>query len=169
MSAVEVVKLVSKRSDVKLDEDDLKIIGVLQEEGHISFSRLGRTVGIPDSTVHDKVRRLVAEGIIKKFTIALDERALGFNVVVILGVDVGAKFYTNVSEKLIDMVEVLEVFGTTAEFDLMVKVQAKNLDELSRILDEIRAINGIDDIYIFSVLEVFKDQHMRPVRASITA
>jgi Lrp/AsnC family transcriptional regulator for asnA, asnC and gidA len=149
---------------VELDEDDLKILGVLQGEGDISFSRLGRTVSIPTSTVHDKVMRLISEGVIKKFTIIVDEKALGFNVVVLLGVETDAKFYKKVAEKLVDMVEVVEVYGTTAEFDLMIKVQATNRDELTKILDKIRAIDGIDDIYIFSVLEVFKDQHMRPIK-----
>lgn len=148
----------------ELDEDDLKILGVLQGEADISFSQLGHTVGIPTSTVHDKVKRLISEGVIKKFTIIVDERALGFNVVVLLGVETDAKFYKKVAEKLVDMVEVVEVYGTTAEFDLMIKVQATNRDELTKILDKIRAIDGIDDIYIFSVLEVFKDQHMRPIQ-----
>lgn len=158
------VKLMSTRSTVELDEDDLKILGVLQGEGDISFSRLGNTVGIPTSTVHDKVKRLISEGIIKKFTIIVDERALGLNVVVLLGVETNAKLYKKVAEKLVDMVEVVEVYGTTAEFDLMIKIQAKNRDELTKILDKVRAIDGIDDIYIFSVLEVFKDQHMRPIK-----
>ena len=154
----------SNRSTIELDEDDFKILGVLQGEGDISFSRLGRAVGIPTSTVHDKVKRLINEGVIKKFTIIIDERALGFNVVVLLGVETDAKFYKKVAEKLITMVEVVEVYGTTAEFDLMIKIQAINRDELTKILDKIRAIDGIDDIYIFSVLEVFKDQHMRPIK-----
>jgi DNA-binding Lrp family transcriptional regulator len=154
----------STRNSFELDEDDLKILRVLQEEGDISFSRLGRTLSIPTSTVHDKVKRLISEGVIKKFTVIVDERALGFNVVVLLGVETDAKFYKKVAEKLIDMVEVVEVYGTTAEFDLMIKIQAINRDELTKILDKIRAIDGIDDIYIFSVLEVFKDQHMRPIK-----
>lgn len=154
----------STRISEELDEDDLKILGVLQGEGDISFSRLGHAVGIPTSTVHDKVKRLISGGVIKKFTIIMDERALGFNVVVLLGVETNAKSYKKVAEKLIDMVEVVEVYGTTAEFDLMIKIQAINRDELTKILDNIRAIDGIDDIYIFSVLEVFKDQHMRPIK-----
>lgn len=158
-----ILKLMSTRSTPELDEDDFKILGVLQEEADISYSKLGTTVGIPTSTVHDKVKRLVSEGVIKKFTIIVDERALGFNVVVLLGVETDAKFYKKVAEKLVDMVEVVEVYGTTAEFDLMIKVQATNREELTKILDKIRAIDGIDDIYIFSVLEVFKDQHMRPI------
>jgi hypothetical protein len=46
----------------------------------------------------------------------------------------------------------------------MIKIQAINRDELTKILDKIRAIDGIDDIYIFSVLEIFKDQYMRPIK-----
>ena len=154
----------SVNSTVEIDEDDFKILRALQEEGDISFSRLGRTVGIPTSTVHDKVKRLISEGVIKKFTVLLDERALGFNVVVLLGVETDAKFYKSVAEKLVEMVEVVEVYGTTAEFDLMIKIQATNRDELTKILGNVRMIDGIDDIYIFSVLEVFKDQHVRPIK-----
>jgi DNA-binding Lrp family transcriptional regulator len=151
-------------SNVELDEVDKKILSTLQEDGRISYSRLGKLLGIPTSTAHDKVQRLVSEGIIEKFSVLLDESALGLNVVVIVGVETDAKFYNKVAEALSKIVEIVEVYGTTAQFDLMIKIQTRNRVELTQTLNKIRGIDGIDDIFVFSVLESFKDEHMRPLR-----
>jgi DNA-binding Lrp family transcriptional regulator len=151
-------------STAELDEIDIRILGTLQEDGRISYSSLGKKLGIPTSTAHDKVQRLVSEGIIEKFSVILDERALGLNVVVIVGVETNAKFYNKVAETLSKIVEIVEVYGTTAQFDLMIKIQTRNRVELTQTLNKIRGIDGIDDIFVFSVLESFKDEHMRPLK-----
>ena len=149
--------------NVELDEDDIKILSALQENGRISYSDLGKLIQIPTSTAHDKVKRLIDEGVIEKFTVFLDDRIVGLNIVVIVGVETNAKLYKSVAEALAKIIEVVEVYGTTAQFDLMIKIQAQNRGELTQILDKVRAIDGIDDIFVFSVLEVFKDEHMRPL------
>ena len=93
----------------------------------------------------------------------MDDHIVGFNIVVIVGVETNAKLYKSVAEALCKIIEVVEVYGTTAQFDLMIKIQAQNRGELTHILNKVRAIDGIDDIFVFSVLEVFKDEHMRPL------
>ena len=136
---------------------------MLQEDGRISYATLGRRLNIPLSTVHDKVRRLTEDGVIKSVAAILDEKAVGFNSTVVMGVETGAKHYVSVADVLRGFDEVVEVYGTTAEFDLMVKIQAKNREEMREIINRIRSLDGVDDIYVFSVLEVFKDVPMRPV------
>jgi Lrp/AsnC family transcriptional regulator for asnA, asnC and gidA len=146
-----------------LDADDVMILKALQEDGRIGYAKISRKNGIPTSTVHDKVKRMLKIGIIKKFTVLLNERSLGIENVAILGVETTAKYYRKVAESLSQINEVAEVYGTTAEFDLMIKVQATSRDELSSILSKVRAIEGVDNIYIYSVLEVFKDEHIIPI------
>ncbi len=150
--------------EIELDNDDVKILAALQDDGRISYADLSRLTEIPTSTIHDKIKRLTKEGVIKKFTVLLDEHTVGVNLIVIVGVETDSKFYKKVADVLSSIYEVVEVYGTTAEFDLMIKIQTRNREELNRVLNQIRGIDGIDDTYVFSVLEVFKDEHMRPLR-----
>jgi len=147
----------------KLDKDDLAIINELQMDGRASYSKLSKKIGMPSSTIHDKVKRLISNGVIKGYTIIIDKEKVGLNSVAIIGVETGAKQFKDVAKSLCEIREIAEVYGTTAEFDLMVKVYAPSRDELSNVLNQIRSLDGIDDIYVSSILEVFKEEPTLPL------
>ena len=52
---------------MKIDELDLKILQNLQDEGRMSFRKLGRKLDVPHTTIFTRVERLKKKGIIKKF------------------------------------------------------------------------------------------------------
>ncbi|MFQ6053467.1 MAG: Lrp/AsnC family transcriptional regulator [Candidatus Bathyarchaeia archaeon] len=147
-----------------LDEEDFMILRALQREGRISYAELSRRTGIPDSTVHDKIERLVARGVIRKFAAILNGEKVGVDTAAIIGLETGAKLYHAVAKALCEVEEVVEVYGTTAEFDLMIKIRTSTRDELSRLLNRIRRIDGVDDIYVSSILETFKEEPTLPLR-----
>jgi len=150
-----------------LDKEELTILEELQEDGRISYAELARKTGIPDSTIYDKTQRLISGGIIKGFTAILNDEKIGFTSTAIIGVETGARLYHEVANKLCEIEEVVEVYGTTAEFDLMIKVRALSRIELSVILRKIRSIDGVDDIYVSSILEVFKEVYTLPLKTLI--
>ena len=150
----------------KLDEEDFIIISELQKEGRISYAELSRRTGIPGSTLHDRVGRLVSKGVIKKFVAILDGVKVGVDAAAIIGLETGAQLYSSVAKALCEMEEVVEVYGTTAEHDLMIKVRTPR-EELSNILNRIRRIDGVDDIYVCSIIEVFKEEHTLPLKESV--
>jgi Lrp/AsnC family transcriptional regulator for asnA, asnC and gidA len=146
-----------------LDKDDLAIIKELQMDGRASYSKLSKKIGMPSSTIHDKVKRLISNGVIKGYTIIIDKEKVGLNNVAIIGVETGAKQFRDVAKSLCEIREIEEVYGTTAEFDLMVKVRASSREELSDALNRIRSLDGVDDIYVSSILEVFKEEPTLPL------
>ena len=148
---------------IKLDKDDLVILNELQNNSSISYSKLSKKTGIPSSTIHDRVKRLTSNGVIKAFTIIVDKEKVGLDNVAIIGVETGAKQFRDVAKSLCEIREIVEVYGTTAEFDLMVKVRASSRDELSNVLNQIRSVDGVDDIYVSSILEVFKEESTLPL------
>ena len=46
----------------------------------------------------------------------------------------------------------------------MIKARASSRDELSEILSTIRSTYGVDDIFVSSILEVFKEEHTLPLK-----
>lgn len=148
---------------VDLDETDLQILKELQKDGRMNYAEISRKTGIPSSTVYDKIVRLVNKGVIKKFTVILDREKVGFGVSALIGVETGAELYGNVAKELCQLHELVRVYGSTAQFDLMVKVRTTSLKRLNEILNRIRGIKGVDDLFVIPILESFKDEHTVPL------
>jgi Lrp/AsnC family leucine-responsive transcriptional regulator len=63
-----------------LDRIDRRIIGILREEGRISWKELSDRVHLAPSSVADRVRRLEASGVIRGYAARIDPTAMGRNV-----------------------------------------------------------------------------------------
>jgi len=138
-----------------IDEIDFRILKELQKNGRISFAEISRRTGIPDSTIYDRITRLRDRGVIKGFTAILDDKKLGINITALVGVETKSENYGKVAKELSRIDKVIEVYGVTGEFDLMVKIKAVSMEDLSRILNIIRSMNGVDDIFVTTVLGNF--------------
>lgn len=69
-----------------MDEHDRKIIGLLAADARRSLADIGGVVGLSASAVNDRIRRLVACGAIRRFTVEADPAALGLPVLVFVWV-----------------------------------------------------------------------------------
>lgn len=58
-----------------MDHVDQEIMQLLQDDGRISFSALGRRVGLSTNAAAARVRRLERDGVIAGYTTVLGERA----------------------------------------------------------------------------------------------
>jgi DNA-binding Lrp family transcriptional regulator len=65
----------------ELDEKDTQILEVLKENSHLSIGQIARKTSIPIATVHNRIKKLRANGIIKRYTIDLDQVKLGRKIV----------------------------------------------------------------------------------------
>lgn len=63
-----------------LDNIDARILSALDQDSRLPMSELARTVRLSAPSVAERVRRLVADGIIRAFTLDIDSRALGYQI-----------------------------------------------------------------------------------------
>jgi Lrp/AsnC family transcriptional regulator, leucine-responsive regulatory protein len=61
-----------------LDDIDRQIIRHLKADGRMALSELAQVIGMSAPSVADRVRRLEARHVIRRFTLELDQSALGF-------------------------------------------------------------------------------------------
>jgi Lrp/AsnC family transcriptional regulator for asnA, asnC and gidA len=146
-----------------LDKEDIAILTALQSRARTSYNMISQQTGIPTSTVHDRVKRFIENGTIKGFITLINEEAIGCTQVAIIGVETGAELYSDVAQALTEMEEVVEVYGTTAQYDLMIKIRTYNRPHLGKTLNKIRSIRGVHDINIASIIEAFKEEHTIPI------
>ncbi|GAI79257.1 unnamed protein product, partial [marine sediment metagenome] len=64
-----------------MDDLDLKILKKLQENDKLSYNKISKILGIPTSTIHFRVKKMVEEKIIVKFSAIVDMCKLGFETV----------------------------------------------------------------------------------------
>ena len=150
-----------------IDEINLKIINILNKDSSLPFVEIAKQIGISDATVHIRVRRLIAAGIIKKFTIALDNNKLGYDHLAFMGINIEPGTADEVTNSLSSIEEVLEIHEMHGRFDLLLKIRAKDLEEMRDIVvNKIRKLPRIIETELMTALKTRKEDHMVPMDAA---
>ena len=120
----------------RIDDLDLKILRELAKDASISVPKLSKTINVNASVVYSRIKRLVKRGLIRKFTIVINDEALGFNVKALTGINMDSKLRDNVLNELFKIPEVREVSEVTGRFDVLVTMNARSLDEMHQLISE---------------------------------
>jgi Lrp/AsnC family leucine-responsive transcriptional regulator len=142
---------------LKLDEVDRGIIERLREDARMTFVDIGKALDVSDATVYNRVKRLNEAGVIKKFTIEVDETAVGKRVSGFILVNVKPGAVKEVSKQLAEIERVSEVHEIHGSDDLIVKVRAKNLGRLRSVILEVRKIPDVAQTEFIPVFKTWKD------------
>lgn len=134
----------------KFDEIDMKILNELIEDASQSIPKLSKKIAVNASVTYSRIKRLTRRGLIKKFTIDVNEELLGYKVHAYVGINSDAKMRDSVLKALLEMPEIREVSEVTGRFDFLVSVRAKTLEDLHSIVSEkIGNIQGVEHTETF--------------------
>ncbi|MCB4768545.1 Lrp/AsnC ligand binding domain-containing protein [Ancylobacter sp. Lp-2] len=147
-----------------LDAIDRKILSILQVEGRITNNELAQRVGLPPTSMSDRIRRLVANGYVTGFSARLEPRLLGFDLLVFVEVlldktttDVFAKFAREVRAAP----EVLECHMVAGGFDYLIKTRQRSMEEFRRFLGEVMlSWTGVQETRTYVVMEEIKTDNV---------
>ncbi len=142
----------------ELDEKDLKILRILSRNARAPFSEIAREVELSDVAVMKRVRKLEQLGIIKKYTIVVDPRKLGYRSVSITGIDVEPEHLFSVVDKLKTMPNVKFLAITSGDHSIMTIIWARDSEEISKIHEELSKIRGVKRVCPAIVLDVIKEE-----------
>ena len=134
----------------RIDDLDLKILSELSKDAIISVPKLSKKVNINASVVYSRIKRLIKRGLIKKFTVIINDEALGLNVKALTGINMDSKLRDNVLNELFKVPEVREVSEVTGRFDVLVTMNARSLDEMHQLISEkVGRIEGVQKTETF--------------------
>ena len=119
-----------------LDKKDELIIKVLKENSRIPIRDIAKKTGIRPSTVHERIKKLIKKGVIEKFTLKLNNKAVGENFIVFMLIKGGTTEYINT--KIINNEKVRDIFGITGEYDLLLKLKFKDVEEFNDFIINFR-------------------------------
>lgn len=120
-----------------IDEVDRKILRELARNSKLSIRELARRVGVPHTTVHERVRRLEREGIIQGYTARIDYKRLGYMVTALILANVIGRHIVEVEEWLSRHQNVVAVYDITGEYDIAIMASFKDIDELDSFVKEV--------------------------------
>lgn len=127
----------------KIDELDIRILNELVNDASISVPKLSRKINVNTSVVYSRIKRLVKLGLIKRYTLIVNEEMLGYNVKAITGINMDSKMRDSIIAGLMKIPEVREIIEVTGRFDILVTLTAKSLDDIHNIVESIGRLEGV--------------------------
>ncbi len=125
------------------DKIDEKIIEFLRNDSRESFVDIGKKLKLSESAVRRRVKNLVDNRTIKKFTVEVGD-SNSTSAIVLISVD-SAMDTSKVSSKITKLEGVKTVYEITGQYDITVIISAPNINDINTCIDALRKIPGVTD------------------------
>jgi len=151
---------------LKLNEKDLQILRLLQENSKFSSRSIAKKIGSPTPTVYAKIKRMEDLGVIKEYKTILDCKKLGKGTTAFIFVSFGYRpsgaekslDQREIAKKIANFPEVQEIHVITGDWDILIKVKAKDVDDVGKfVVDKLRKIEGIEKTLSCMVYDAVKE------------
>jgi Lrp/AsnC family transcriptional regulator for asnA, asnC and gidA len=140
---------------LQIDSTDKKILKYLIRDARVKVTDIASFVGVTGAAIHQRLGKIKKAGLIKGFTVRLDEKKMGFRTCAFVGIFMDrTSQYQDIVQQLRKVEEVVEAHYTTGQYGLFIKMYARDNDHLMKVLNkEIQAIKGISRTETFISLE----------------
>ena len=141
------------------DDIDRKILDLLQKDDRLALADLSKAIGAPASTLNDRIKRLVAHGVIDGFHARLSPEALGLNLLAFIFVSWSDPKVEPIFLKKIHTVPtVLECHHVTGAWNYLMKVRVGTTRDLEKFLAEtVKTVAGVERTETVIVLSSAKE------------
>lgn len=145
-----------KSEGVRLAPVDIQIIRALQRDARGSLVKVAAALGVPESTVRNRVNRLVEKGLVE-FAVATNPLRFGYDVWAIIQVQVQPAHIRSVARRLAQVPDIHLVGIMSGSYDIYAAALFRNNQELlDLITGSLARIPGIRGISTSQMLEVVK-------------
>jgi len=140
-------------STERIDENDLRIIEMLTDNARISLREIAAVVNLSPSSIRNRMERLVNLGVIKRYTVELDHRKLGFEVQVVVLITCTPGESDILYEKLSKYDEISNILRTAGPANFICMIQVQDISRLARFITvELEKLAGIERIETMFIL-----------------
>ena len=130
-----------------LDEKDSAILEELIKDSRKSTKAIARELDIPRATVHDRIVRMEARGVIRRYTAVPDYARLdlGVTAFILAQFDHGeGTSQRDTAEEIAQIPGIFEVHLISGEYDILLKVRGASMEEIGRlVVDRLREVKGV--------------------------
>ncbi len=135
-----------------LDDVDKRLIEALRQNSRAAIADLARQLSMSRSTVKDRIDRLEHRGVIKGYTLVLGDDVIKGRVSAHVMVKISSDVSGHIIRQLKGIPQASKAYAISGAYDLIVTIDAESTGELDRVLDDVRAIEGIRETLTSVVL-----------------
>jgi Lrp/AsnC family transcriptional regulator for asnA, asnC and gidA len=129
----------------KIDDLDRQILNIITKNARIPFKDIAEDCEVSRAAIHQRVQRLIDTGVIVGSGYHVNPKTLGYHTCTYIGIKLEkGSMYATVVPELEKIPEVVECHFTTGPYTMMVKLYAKDNEDLMDLLNgKIQSIKGV--------------------------
>lgn len=148
-----------------MDNIDVRIINCLTENSRMNASDISEKVKLSVSAVIERIKKLESSGIIKQYSLILDNTALGKDISALISVSLDHPRYNAVFEEMIkNNNHIVEAHYIAGDYDYFLKIVTNNTKTLEKVLNEIKSISGVSKTRTMIIFSTIKEAHSSPIK-----
>lgn len=142
------------------DTLDLNILRYLSENARKPYLEIARECGVSGAAIHQRIQRLSSNGVLRGAESIIEPSALGYETCAYVGIFLrDPSQFQSVVDALKQIPEVVECHFTTGQYDIFIKLYARNNDHLLHLLqNQIQALGLARTETLVSFKQIFKRQ-----------
>ena len=149
-----------------LDAKDRRILQLVQRDATLAQSEIARKVGLSTAAVSERLRKLAASGVIRRWSALVDPAAVGAGVTAFVEVFMEhPRFEAGFLKRVLTLDEVLECHHVTGEFSLLLKVRVADMEALQDLLlEQLGSHDGVRQTRTVMALSTVKEEtYVNPI------
>ncbi|MEM0025855.1 MAG: Lrp/AsnC family transcriptional regulator [Zestosphaera sp.] len=147
-----------------INKKDVIILRELSTNARIPITKIAKVLSISDVAVKRRLVKLEENGIIKKYTYISNNKKLGYDIIALVGLNTLPDKILDVIKLIKDRDDVTFVALSSGDHNLLVEIWAKNSEELTKVVEDLRRIPGVVAVYPAIILDVIKEREPIPQR-----
>jgi Lrp/AsnC family transcriptional regulator for asnA, asnC and gidA len=121
----------------KLDSLDRQILTLVCNDARIPFLEVARTCGVSGAAIHQRIQKLTALGVLNGSHFSINPEKIGYETCAYIGLNLkDPNTFDEVLERLKQIPEVVECHYTTGNYDMFIKIYARNNHHLLEIIHD---------------------------------
>lgn len=130
--------------ETTIDPVDEALLRLLRENARRSTAELGRRLGISRTTVQSRIERLERRGIVAGYTVRVGRETASRLVRAHILLTVKPKLARPTETALARIPQITALHSVSGIHDLIALVEARSVEEMDRLIDEIGALDGVE-------------------------
>ena len=124
-------------SERHLDRTGWQILHALQNDARLSFSHLGRQVGLSAPAVAERVRRMEEAGIITGYRAQVNPEKVGLPLTAMIELTTSPNNYPRIDHLIDQLPEILECHHVTGHYSFVIKAIAESMTHLEQLIGKL--------------------------------
>ena len=121
----------------KLDKLDRCILKMVSDDARVPFLEVARACNVSGAAIHQRIQKLTSQGILKGSQFVIDPERIGYETCAYIGLNLKKpEDYDRVVMELEKIREVTECHYTTGNYDMFIKIYARNNHHLLNIIHD---------------------------------